>query len=690
MVIEVETHSVALETEPGDQSHIHSVFRAVHSLKGNSSFFDLTKTQSFCHSFENYLDLVREKKIEITDAAVHFIIEGGDHLKNIFMRLRESGLVEIMEEEEIDFLDRLDEKISLHTEEDVIERIRGVLIRFFNKAKSDGALEDDTPIKDLHEMIQDAAPDLIADRRKSDAGNGVKWMYKELDVTREYMDLLAYASEAAQDNNLHDAYNRFMSCINSLMAKHLSAGVEEPLDVLEDLKDSFDIFYQEEIGVDDTLITGIKDSLDVYAKNLTEVKPEVKQTAQKTGGESREAKGARPQTKTMRINEGLLDEFIDHVGELINVNELFNYLQQRLEAGDLDELSIDFKNANHAFHELSGRLQKSLYEIRKAPVERAISKLPKIVREVSKSSGKLARLQTSGGETEVDKSLMGLIETMFMHCIRNSIDHGIEKPEDRVAAGKNAEGKIMLDVHSDKNQLIIRISDDGQGVDAEKVLKRAIENKLVSAKIGMNLSDADILNYLLLPGFSTAEKVTETSGRGVGMDVVASSIRDMSGDIKLINRPGKGLTIDINLPLAYTTRIKLGLTMRVGDSMFLIPAESVRESFRASEEDVSNVENKGEVVQRWDRIYPLVRLSDLLDIIDATENVSEGICILAEFKGTEVALFADEILGQRQIVYKELTVQTKEPSAFEGISILDGRNMALILSVDGIIKQFQE
>lgn len=690
MIIEVETHSVALESDPNDSSHIHSVFRAVHSLKGNSAFFDLTKTQSFCHSFENYLDLLREKKIETTEPTIQFIIEGADHLKNIFVRLRESGLVEMMEEDEIDFLDRLDEKISLHAEEDVIERIRGVLIRFFNKAKTDGSLEDDTPIKDLHDMIEDAAPDLISDRRKSDPGDGAKWMYGELDVTREYLDLLAYASEAAQDNNLHNAYNRFMSCINSLIAKHLSAGVEDPLDKLEDLKDSFEIFYQEEIGVDDTLITSINDSLDVYAKSLTEVKPEVKPAAIKAGGETQGTKGARTQTKTMRINEGLLDEFIDHVGELINVNELFNYLQQRLEVGDLDKLAIDFKNANHAFHELSGRLQKSLYEIRKAPVERAISKLPKIVREVSKSSGKLAKLQTSGGDTEVDKSLMGLIETMLVHCIRNSIDHGIEKPEDRIAAGKNAEGKIMLDVHSDKNQLIIRISDDGHGVDAEKVLQKAVENNLVSARIGMNLSDSDILNYLLLPGFSTAEKVTETSGRGVGMDVVASSIREMNGDIKLINRPGKGLTIDINLPLAYTTRIKLGLTMRVGASMFLIPAESVRESFRASKEDVSNVENKGEVVQRWDRIYPLVRLCDLLNIVDATKNISDGICILAEFKGTEVALFADEILGQRQIVYKELTVQTKEPSAFEGISILDGRNMALILSVDGIIKQFQE
>lgn len=690
MVNEVENHSGLLQTEPHNFDHIHSIFRAVHSLKGNSSFFDLTEIQSFCHTFENFLDLIREKKIEITPQIISVILEGSDHLKNIFSRLDSKTLSVSLKEEESEFLKNLDEKISFHNEEDMMERLRIELLKYFAKAKTDGNMEGDSVLKEIHDVISGVAPEILSDRRRADDGGDSKWLYGELDVTREYMDLRSFLKDANDENLGDDAYDRFMNITNSIIAKHSSAEMAEAVSLLEELKEEFEMFYQEEIGVDESLTMAITSALDKYSENIVEIKPEKAPEVLGGKGDGPESAEAVERTKTVRINESLLDDFIDHVGELININELFNYLQRRLDSGDLDELALDFKNTNQAFHELSNQLQKSLYEIRKAPVGLALNKLPRIARKISKNSGKSISLIITGEETEVDKSLLGILETMLVHCIRNSADHGIEPSDERLAAGKAADGKIMIHVHSDENKLFIRFSDDGRGVDIDKVLKLAHDRNLVSSGSAANLSDQAILDFLLLPGFSTADKVTETSGRGVGMDVLASGVREMNGDMTLKNDPGKGLSISIAVPLTYSSRIKLGLTMRVGSNMFLISAESVRESFRASKEDVNTVEGKGEMVKRWGNIYPLIRLSDLLKVDSVYENVWDAICVLVEIKGSAVCLLVDEMLGQRQIVYKELAVQTRKPCAFEGISILDGRSMALILSVDGIIKQFQE
>jgi two-component system chemotaxis sensor kinase CheA len=204
------------------------------------------------------------------------------------------------------------------------------------------------------------------------------------------------------------------------------------------------------------------------------------------------------------------------------------------------------------------------------------------------------------------------------------------------------------------------------------------------------LPDEDALNILLRPGFSTAEKVTETSGRGVGLDVLQANVSEMGGSFRLTNHPGKGLTIDISLPLSYTTSIKLGLMLGIGGKAFLIPVENVRETFKAARDEVTTVEGRGEVISRWGMLYPAVRLSQMFGINPISCNIWDGVCVLAEAKGTRVCLVVDEMLGQRQIVYKQLTVTTRQPTAFDGVSILDGRRMALILSVEGVIKQFQE
>lgn len=692
MVVMVETASTQLESNPTDLEPIHEIFRGVHSLKGMGSFFNLTHLKEFSHDFESFLGLVRDKQIEVNHDIVHFILEGADHLKSIFHRMRASRNDVALTVQEEEYLEKIEEQVSGGSEKGKYERLRIELLKYFNKARDDGAFEDDTPAKEIHEIISHVVPELVLDRRKAVIASGSKWHRGEMDVTREYTDIKMVLDESMAGGKPENAHKIFTASLDTLIERHTGAGDVEAEKILRDIKDNFDIFYQDELGMDDMLASTLSSSFDDYTALLTEIKPEPKVEKAETSAlaETMTGKASAMKVKTVRVREALLDEFMDQMGELITISELFNILQRRLESDQTDGLSMDMKNANQAFSEISNMMQKSLYEVRKAPLERALSKLPSIARGIAKNTGKEIRLITSGGDTEVDKSLLEKIEMILIHCVRNSSDHGIETTDDRKKAGKPPEGRISIDVSSDKSSLFMRISDDGRGVDVGAVKRKAVEKGYMSQDAAARLPDADALNILLRPGFSTAEQVTETSGRGVGLDVLQANVSGMGGSFRLVNDHGKGLTIDVTLPLAYTTSIKLGLMLGIGGKAFLIPVENVRETFKVARDEVTSVEGKGEVISRWGLLYPAVRLSQMFGIKPISGDIWDGVCVLAESKGTRVCLVVDEMLGQRQIVYKQLTVSTRQPTAFDGVSILDGRRMALILSVEGVIKQFQE
>ncbi|MBI5814966.1 MAG: chemotaxis protein CheA [Nitrospinae bacterium] len=696
MVAMVERNSSALGANPEDITPVHEIFRGVHSLKGSSNFFNLGNLKEFTHNFESFLDLIREKTILVTPEITHFILDGADLLKAIFHRLRSSGGDVPLLEEEAEYLKKIEEQIGACSSETRYERLRIELLKFFNKAAEEGSMEEDSPLKEVYEIINHTTPELVEDRRKKSAtAGGSRWTRGDLEVTREYSTLQSLFQDAASGASVDNAYKTFMENVDSLVALHKNASDEEAAAILENMKENFGIFFQDEIGLDEMLAADMSESLTEYGKLLSEVRVEEKK-AEPAGekpeaGETKERERSAAKAKTVRIRESLLDDFIDQVGELITTNELFNIIQKKLEGGELEGIAKEMKNTNQAFRELSAVMQKSLYEIRKAPVERALGKLPSIVRGIAKGNGKSVQLVMSGGETELDKSMLDRLEMMLIHCVRNSADHGIETPEERAAAGKPPEGKIMISVAPDEqgSNILLTVADDGKGVDVARVKRKAVEKGMITVEAAALLPEDEALSLLLKPGFSTAEKVTETSGRGVGMDVLWAGVHGMGGQMKMHNSPGKGLRIEISLPLAYTTRIKLGLMLGVGDNVFLVPVENVRESFRAVKEDVTLVEGKGEVVKRWGMLYPVVRLGELFGVPAKKRNIWDSICVLAESKGIMVVLAVDDMLGQRQIVYKQLTVQTREPAAFEGISILDGRHMALILSVEGIIRQFQ-
>jgi len=684
MLADMEIATRRMEEEPSNLDLVHEIFRVVHSLKGNSSFFNFINVKKFCHKFESFLSLIRERSLDIDEDIVHQIMDGADLLKLIFNRLADGKGDDVtLSPNEESYLAGIERLIGAGLDEDAMGPLRGELTAFFEKARRDYGMEEDSPVKEIFDLITRYAPALLGKGKGAKTAPTSRWLSGKLDITREYGELKNLMDEALA-GNLHEG-GGFFAALEKLIAKHWEAAQGDRARELEGIRMEFETFYQDEIGMDEVLTQGLSSLLDAYEKNLTQIKPE----EAAAGGAGRQ--GMERKQSFVRVDESLLDVFLENMGELITLGELFNFLQRKLEERDYKGLTESFKHTNHSFRDLSQKMQESLYEIRKSPVEGALGKLPRIVRNICRETGKLARISTSGGETEVDKSMLEKLESMLVHMVINAADHGIETPEERQSAGKNKEGKIDIKVSSDGLSLTLEVSDDGRGVTLEKVRAAAVERGIISIDTMEKLSDKEALGLILRPGFSTRDSVTERSGRGVGLDVVSARVKEMGGSLSLANMPGEGFKVSMSVPLAYVSRIKMGLSMMVGRNIFLTPAEYVRESFRALPEDITFVEDRSEVVKRWGRIYPVVRLHQLFGIEPLFRQVTDAILVLVETGGQAVCLMVDEMIGQRQIVYKQLTVKTLvEPSAFEGVSILDGTRLALILNVDGIIKQYQK
>ncbi len=694
LLLLLDQHSTALESDLNPE-YIHKIFREVHSLKGNSSFFNLTNIKTFCHSFENYLNIIRDKRLKIDDETTQLIIEGSDHLKSIFNRLsdRSAQDVELLANE-IHYLRQLDERYAQTTQEQKLDALRASLVKF-SATEMDGLSPDaKASASAVFDIIRGHAPYLLEDKRKGTA-DGSRYICGSVDVTREYLflkDILAKAVDGATEMN---SMHIFTNVIDRLIDKHTNAGDRRLANMLENIKQENEMFYQEEIGFDELLAETLSGDLEIYFQNISKISPETadikEMSAPETTADGKQT--AEPDIRKagyLRISENLLDLFADHVGELITLSEMFNFIQKKFEADDLKDLAIIFRNSNRSFRELSLQLQKNLYEIRKVPLEKAFTKLPRLARNMARETGKKIAFKSTGGEIEIDKSLLEKLETIFVHLVRNSADHGIESPEQREKAGKAPEGIISISAKSDNQNLYINISDDGRGVDLGKVRAAALHRRLVSDGDADKLTNKELLDLTLLPGFSTAAEITETSGRGVGLDVLAAGVYELGGSLSLENNPGQGFVVKLATPIAYTTRIKLGLTLAVGSSIFLIPAENVKETFKVDQRHVSKVKGRGEIIQRFGKVYPAIRAHDMFDIEPARQNIWDAICVLVESRNATVCLIVDAVLEQRQIVYKQLTVQTKEPSAFAGVSMLDGSKIALVLDVDGIIEQNQK
>ena len=381
------------------------------------------------------------------------------------------------------------------------------------------------------------------------------------------------------------------------------------------------------------------------------------------------------------VHQSKLDELSALVGEIVITEAMVTGSPDLKGLTNLDA----FAKSARQLRKLTDELQDISMSLRMVPIATCFQKMNRIVRDMSKKLNKRATLTIIGEDTEVDKTIVDNIGDPIMHMIRNSMDHGLEETEaERIAAGKNPVGHITLSAYDTGSEVIITIQDDGRGVNDDAVLKKAIKNGLASPDV--EYSHRDILNFLLMPGFSTNSQVTEFSGRGVGMDVVKRSVEELGGSVTLSSELGKGMTTTLKIPL--TMAIMDGMEVSVGDAIFTVPIQNIRQSFKVSSREVLHDTVNGEIIKVMDNYYPIIRAKELYSLPGGVDNIEEGILLWLENGDTSYCLLVDELMGQQKIVVKPLPPYVNNFDIKEhgimGCSILGDGSISIILDVGNI------
>ena len=386
----------------------------------------------------------------------------------------------------------------------------------------------------------------------------------------------------------------------------------------------------------------------------------------------------------MRVEEKKIDEFLDYVGELIMVREMFANVGKTLRAETtLTHVSAEYQRALEAFTSLSLDLQHSIMEVRKISVRAMLQKVPRAVRDLATTTGKEAQVELVGTDISVDKSLVEGFEAPIMHMVRNSLDHGVELPDERERKGKPRCGSISVTVSEGADEVVFTIVDDGAGIDQDALRDKAVSSGILTASAAKKLSRSQTFDLLFAPGLSTAKKITEVSGRGVGMDVVKRNVEELSGRIAIESEKGLGSTFRVYLPKAVTVQILDGFLVQVGKERFVLPLQNINESFRPAKEEIHTVAESGECITRRGRVFPLVRFGRLLKLPGSADSPCDAIVVSIGLKDGAVAgLMVDDVLGTQQVVLRDVDGIDTSGVPFSGGAVLGDGKVAMVLDVD--------
>ena len=395
-------------------------------------------------------------------------------------------------------------------------------------------------------------------------------------------------------------------------------------------------------------------------------------------------KAATTESSSIRVSIDKVDELINMVGELVITQSMLSQLGEEENFGENEIEKL--KSGLMQLERNTREMQENVMRIRMLPISFVFQRFPRLVHDLSGKLGKNIELKLSGESTELDKTVMEKIGDPLVHLVRNSLDHGIESPEKRRAAGKSEVGMIHLNAYHEGGNIIIEITDDGAGLNLEKILAKAKSSGIVSDND--NLTDEDIADLIFRPGFSTADVVSDVSGRGVGMDVVRRNIRALGGTVDVVTAAGQGSTFTIRLPL--TLAILDGQSVVVGQEVYIIPLVSIIESIQVDPKLVNGITGRTEVYRLRDEYIPIVKLFEVFNVEPLHNDIDEGLLVVVEAEGKKVALLVDDLLGQQQVVIKSLETNFKSVEGISGATILGDGTVALILDVSGLISISQK
>jgi two-component system, chemotaxis family, sensor kinase CheA len=380
---------------------------------------------------------------------------------------------------------------------------------------------------------------------------------------------------------------------------------------------------------------------------------------------------------TIRVDTTKLDDLIDMVGELVITQSM---IQQDLN----NQLNVDKQLTRDIsqFFRITSTLQQVSTRLRMIPIKQTFQRMSRLVRDLAKNAGKAISVELIGEDTEIDRNMVDEIYNPLVHMIRNSVDHGLETPEERIKAGKSEKGLIQLKAYHRGGNVVIEITDDGRGLDKNKILKKAMKNGMIQSEDG--LTDAEIYKLIFLPGLSTAEKVTDVSGRGVGMDVVRQAIEKLRGKVEIESTYGAGTTFITRFPL--TLAIIDGMIVRVGTESYIIPTITIRQALRPTREAYTSVVGKGEMINAMGRLMPLIRLYEIFKIEPEHREPWDGIVVVVDSESGSKCLMVDKIIGKAEVVVKSLGEGLKSIKGIAGGAILGDGRIGLIIDTEGLFE----
>ncbi|KAA8639253.1 MULTISPECIES: chemotaxis protein CheA [Enterobacter cloacae complex] len=625
LLADMEQHLLDLVPEAPDSEQLNAIFRAAHSIKGGAGTFGFTILQETTHLMENLLDEARRGEMQLNTDIINLFLETKD----------------IMQEQ----LDAY--KSSAEPDAASFEYICNALRQLALEAKGEASAPA-VPAAKLSVVDAVAEPDTAPDAPAGKLRVVLSRLKEnEVNLLEEELGNLATLSNVVKGKDS--------------LAATLDGGIgqDDIVAVLCFVIEADQIAFETEAAA-------------VEAPAPAENTPAVVAAAPARG----EKPAARSSESTsIRVAVEKVDQLINLVGELVITQSM---LAQR--SNELDPVTHgDLITSMGQLQRNARDLQESVMSIRMMPMEYVFSRFPRLVRDLAGKLNKQIELTLMGSSTELDKSLIERIIDPLTHLVRNSLDHGIELPENRVAAGKSPVGNLILSAEHQGGNICIEVTDDGAGLNRERILAKAISQGMA---VNENMTDEEVGMLIFAPGFSTAEQVTDVSGRGVGMDVVKRNIQEMGGHVEIQSKQGAGTTIRILLPL--TLAILDGMSVKVADEVFILPLNAVMESLQPREEDLHPLAGGERVLEVRGEYLPLVELWKVFEVDGAKTEATQGIVVILQSAGRRYALLVDQLIGQHQVVVKNLESNYRKVPGISAATILGDGSVALIVDVSAL------
>ncbi|QLA70141.1 chemotaxis protein CheA [Enterobacter pasteurii] len=637
LLADMEQHLLDLVPEAPDSEQLNAIFRAAHSIKGGAGTFGFTVLQETTHLMENLLDDARRGEMQLNTDIINLFLETKD----------------IMQEQ----LDAY--KSSAEPDAASFEYICNALRQLALEAKGEAS----APVVPAAKLSvvdavtgTDAAPAAPAGKLRVVLS---RLKENEVNLLEDELGNLATLSNVVKGKDS--------------LAATLDGGIgqDDIVAVLCFVIEADQIAFETEDAAAEAPAPAEDVPAAVPAAPALKAVP--KETAAPARGEKPAARSS--ESTSIRVAVEKVDQLINLVGELVITQSM---LAQR--SNELDPVTHgDLITSMGQLQRNARDLQESVMSIRMMPMEYVFSRFPRLVRDLAGKLNKQIELTLMGSSTELDKSLIERIIDPLTHLVRNSLDHGIELPENRVAAGKSPVGNLILSAEHQGGNICIEVTDDGAGLNRERILAKAVSQGMA---VNENMTDEEVGMLIFAPGFSTAEQVTDVSGRGVGMDVVKRNIQEMGGHVEIQSKQGAGTTIRILLPL--TLAILDGMSVKVADEVFILPLNAVMESLQPREEDLHPLAGGERVLEVRGEYLPLVELWKVFEVDGAKTEATQGIVVILQSAGRRYALLVDQLIGQHQVVVKNLESNYRKVPGISAATILGDGSVALIVDVSAL------